>query len=84
MKIILFTRVNGEVPRLPNRPGLEFKHIHFESSNLDDLMLIAQHRVIDYPTSIIVDNNGRTILRLKGSIPSDYVDTILESEQKNG
>jgi hypothetical protein len=62
---------------LPDRQGLEFKHIRFDSTDLEDLMLVAKYRIIDYPTSIIVDGNDKMLLKVKGSIPGSYVDNLM-------
>lgn len=80
LAILLFTK-NGECPsNLPNRSGLKFKHIRFCSTDLDDLMLVARYRVIDYPMSIIVDDKGNVLLKVKGSIPESYIDNIINSK----
>jgi hypothetical protein len=77
MKILLFTANGDSPPAFPRRPGLEFEHIRFETNNLEDLLLIAKYRVINYPTSLIIDDRGKVLLKVKGSIPGNYVDNFL-------
>ena len=79
MRIIVFTRNGNKPPKCPERPGLEFQHIHFESSKLDDLMIIAKYRIVDFPTSLIINNKGKVLLKVKGAIPGSYVDNLLNS-----
>ncbi len=78
MQLLLFTKNNNKVPIFPNRPNLEFKHIQFETSNLDDLLIIARYRIINFPTSLIIDKRGKILLKIKGSIPSTYIDKFLD------
>ncbi len=75
-KIIVFTRNGEKIPKIPERPGLAFQHIRFDSVKLDDLMLIARYRIVNFPTSIIINGNGKILLRVKGSIPGSYVDNV--------
>ena len=77
MKVIIFTRYGAKLPKYPERPGLEFQHVQFESSNLEDLMVIAKYRILEYPTSIIINKRGQVLLKVKGSIPDRYVDNLL-------
>jgi thioredoxin-related protein len=77
--IYVFTKNGEKVPPLPSRPGLQFKHIKFDSTALEDLMLVAKYRVINFPTSIIVDGRGQVLMKVKGTIPDSYVDSLLES-----
>jgi len=79
MIIYTFTRNGTRVPKPPNRKGLDFKHIKFDSTLLDDLMLIAKYRIVDFPTSIIIDDHGKMLLKVRGSIPGNYVDSLLNS-----
>ncbi len=78
MTILLFTKNENKIPSFPKRPGLEFKHIRFETSDLDDLLIIARYRIINFPTSLIIDKRGKILLKIKGSIPSTYIDKFLD------
>jgi len=77
MQILSFTRNGSRAPSHPKRPGLDFKHIQFESNDLDDLLLVARYRIINFPTSLIIDTNGKILLKVKGSIPNRYVDNLI-------
>jgi len=75
--ILTFTKNSSKIPALPQRPGLEFKHVEFESNDLDDLLLIAKYRIINFPTSLIIDDRGKVLLKVKGSISSKYIDSFI-------
>jgi len=79
VKIIVFTKNDGSTPSFPRRSGLEFRHVQFESVELDDLLLIAEYRVIHFPMSIIIDGKGKVLMKVRGAIPDSYVDNLLES-----
>lgn len=77
MQLIIFTRGNKKLPSyLSKYKKLNFKHIRFDSTNLDDLLIIAQYRIISYPTSIIVNNKGSILLKKKGFISLTYLNEI--------
>ena len=73
MQILVFTKGGGKVPNIPTRSGLRSQHIQFETTLLDELLLIAKYRIINFPTSLIIDNKGKVLLKVRGSIPSSYV-----------
>jgi len=75
MRIIVFTR-NGTNPKFPNRPGLDCKHIRFDTNNLDELLTLAKFRIVNFPTSLILDKRGKILLKVKGSIPNTYIDRL--------
>lgn len=77
MQILLFTKNSQIPPKFPNRPGLQVRYIKFESTELDDLLLIAKHKILNFPMSVIVDDNGKAIIKMYDSIPDDYVDAVL-------
>ena len=79
MKILVFTKKYKDEVDFPQdvREGLNVEHISFDSTKLDDLLKIAQYRVINYPTSIILNNKGKVLLKIRGSIPDGYVNNIL-------
>lgn len=76
-KILVFTKNSGKVPTCPKRPGLEFEHIQFETNDIDHLLIIARYRIINFPTSLIIDNQGKVLLKVKGSIPAAYMNKVL-------
>jgi len=78
MQILVFTKNGCLTPTIPQRDGLEIKHVHFESTLLDDLLLIAKYRIINFPMSLIVDGRGNVLLRVKGAIPGRYFDSLTE------
>lgn len=80
MKILVFTKNDISPPSFPDRPNLECRHVRFESTNLDDLLLIAKYRIIQFPMSIIIDGRGRVLMKIKGTIPESYIDNIMEDE----
>lgn len=77
MRIIVFSKNGRKIPKLPNRPGLETKHISFNTSNLEELLLIARYRIINFPTSLIISDTGKVLLKVKGSIPNSYVNSFV-------
>jgi hypothetical protein len=77
IQILLFTKNGSKIPNFPKRPNLKFKHIRFETNNLDDLLTIAKFRIINFPTSLIINGRGKILLRIRGAIPSIYVDKFL-------
>jgi len=76
MTILTFTKNGSKAPAFPNRQGLSFRHIKFETNILEDLLLIAKYRIINFPTSLIIDNAGNVLLKVKGAISNKYVDSI--------
>lgn len=76
MELLIFTRNGKKIPKLPQRPGIKFQHIQFESQKLDDLLKVAKYRIFEFPTSLILDNRGRILLRVRGSITNKYIDSI--------
>lgn len=78
MKILIFNK-NGykPFPSIPQRQNLEVQHISFESNVLDDLMLVAKYKVLSFPTSLIIDNNGKILLKVKGILSESYIDNLL-------
>jgi hypothetical protein len=78
MRIVLFTRNGGKLPSIPIRDGLEFLHVPFESSDLNNLMLIAKYKILNYPTSLVLDSKGKVLLKVRGALPTSYVDSILQ------
>lgn len=79
MEIITFTREKENLT-CPIRDGLIFRHIVFNSSKLDDLMLVAKYKIVSYPTSIILDSKGRLLLKVRGTIPDTYIDNFMDSQ----
>jgi len=77
MRLLMFTR-NG-TKKLNTPPGLDFHHIPFESNRLSDLLDIARHRVINFPTSILLNDRGKIVLRVRG-MPSN---TMLQHAMQN-
>ena len=77
MQVLVFTKNGRKVPRLPNRPGLDTRHISFGTTLLEELLLIARYRIVNYPTSLIIDNKGKVLLKVKGSIPNSYVNSFV-------
>lgn len=76
MQLIIFTKDDEELPDLSQYKDLRFRHIRFSSTDLDDLLLIAQYRIISYPTSIIINDKGSILLKKKGFISLTYLDEI--------
>ena len=76
MQIVVFTRKNQSIPKFPKRSKLKFRHVIFESTDIDDLRLVALYRIINFPTSIIIDDNNKVLIKVKGSIPGEYVDML--------
>jgi len=73
MRVVVFTKDENREINFPTRPGLEFKHIRFETNDLDELLLIASFRVVNFPTSIIIDNKGKLLLKIRGTISEEYL-----------
>lgn len=77
VKVYVFTKNGIKIPQLPDRPGLQLQHVRFDSNKLDDLILVAKYRIINFPTSIIIDGRGKLLLKVKGTIPESYIGSIL-------
>ena len=64
----------------------EFKDVEFESVDVDDdeEMLTEKYQVRSVPTIILVDENGKSIKKLIGLLPSkdDYIREIREELSK--
>lgn len=76
MKILVFTKKGQETPSFPQRPGLEVQHVCFNSSKLDDLMLVAKYRILNYPSTLVIDSRGKVLIKMRGSVPDNYLDTL--------
>jgi len=70
MRLLMFTRNGTKVPKTP--PDIEFQHIKFESNKLADLLDIAQYRVINFPTAILLNDKRKVMLRTRG-MPSPTI-----------
>ena len=79
MKILAFTRDGQKIPNIPLRPGLQFQHIVFESNKLEDLLLVAKYRVVNFPTSLVIDDSGKVLLKVKGSIPEYCLSGVINT-----
>lgn len=82
MKILIFNRNGCKVTPL-KRDDLDIKYISFESTILDDLMLVAKYKIFDFPTSLIIDNHGRILLKIKGTLSEDYINNFLYERGEN-
>ena len=47
--------------------------INFFSSKQEDLMLVSKYRVVALPTLVILDDNGRVIMRIVNNIEAQYI-----------
>jgi hypothetical protein len=75
MQVLVFT--NGHKrPTIPLREGLTIRYISFDTSSLDDLLMIARFRIVTYPTSLIIDNRGKVLLKMHGSVPASYINNL--------
>jgi hypothetical protein len=79
MKILTFTRDGQKTPNVPLRDGLQLQHVVFESNKLEDLLLIAKYRVVNFPTSLVIDDTGRVLLKVKGSIPEYCLSGVMNT-----
>jgi hypothetical protein len=77
MKILIFNR-NGYRPvvSVPTKPNLNIEYVSFESNVLDDLMLVAKYKILNFPTSLIIDNNGKVLLKVKGMLSENYISCL--------
>jgi hypothetical protein len=78
IKLYVFTKGRQDLPRIPNKEGMEVKHIQFESTRLDDLLLIAKFRIINYPMSVLVDGQDHVLLRMKGALNDRLLDNVAQ------
>lgn len=51
--------------------------IHRDSSVLKDLLLIAKHRIVETPMTLMLTDDGATIARLRGVLSASMCDKIL-------
>ena len=79
IKVIIFTKDSKTIPFLPTKDGVEFRHISFNSSKLEDLMVVARHRVLQYPTTIVFDSSGRVILRLSSIVSEPFLEDMINT-----
>jgi len=77
MTILVFTR-NNKLPKIELRNDLDVRFIDFDSTKLDDLLTIAKYRVVNCPTSLVIDNRGKIMLRVKGVVPRTYLNRLAE------
>jgi hypothetical protein len=78
MRLVFFTRNGTKPPQAP--PGIEFQHIQFESNKLADLLDIAQYRVINFPTSILLNDKDKVVLRTRGMPSKTTLQYAMQSQ----
>ena len=75
MQLLFFTRhADNQQPFV--REGLSIKHVTFDSNDLEDLLLVAKFRIVNFPTSLIIDNKGKVLLKMYGRVPVSYVNDL--------
>ena len=79
MRILLFTKSSTDKIRLPKKvkERLNVEHISFDTTDLDKLLKVAKYRIINFPTSLVIDDNDKILLKIRGSIPGEYADNLL-------
>ena len=78
MEILVFTRKESNIKFKKVREGLTIRQIPFSSRKLDDLLIIAKHRILNFPTSLVIDGNGKVLLKMHGTVPMSYVNTLCD------
>lgn len=78
MKLIIFTKDGTDVPSIPDDiNNIKIQYVIFNSTNQDQLLLIAKYRIIDYPTSIIINERDEILMKVNGPIPDGYITSLL-------
>ena len=78
IQILSFIRDRyGDWPVSP-RKDVGIKVVIFEASNLEDLLLIAKYKIVDFPVSIVIDGNDNVLLRIRGLVSSDVLDNLVK------
>lgn len=82
MKLLVFTQKYADKIIIPQNIQNKFdvKYIPFDSNNIDNLLDIALFRVINFPTFIIIDDKGKLLLRIRGSISEEYLERYLTGD----
>lgn len=81
MKLLIFTKKHIDkidaLAYIEDKCGVEY--IPFNTNNLDQLLKIARFRIINFPTSIIIDNRGKVLFRINSIIPNYYITKYLDT-----
>jgi hypothetical protein len=75
MQILIFSK-NEKHPTIPVRPGLSIRYIMFNTNVLEDLLLIARYRILNFPTSLVIDDRGKVLLKMRGTVPTSYINKL--------
>ena len=74
MKILAFYKYGFDFIERPFEiVGIPITYINFDSTELEDLKLVAKYRIVQYPTSILI-RKTKVLFRISGMIPSDYIE----------
>jgi len=76
MQILIFTKKFMQIQDLKLRNGLSIKYVAFESTNIDDLLLIARYRILNFTTSLVIDDRGKVLLKMRGTVPTSYINKL--------
>ena len=80
MRYILFNRNMSDDYILPDIKGISCQRICFNSNNLDDLLLVARYGIVNYPSSIIINEKDKLVLKMSGPIPIEYLNELATKE----
>ncbi len=74
MRLLIF--INSKL-RSPPKFEIDYQYVDFNSTKLDDLMLIAKYRILDFPTTLVIDLNGKILLRMRGVVSNKQISDLL-------
>ena len=83
MRYILFNKHVFDDYLLPDINGIICQRVCFNSNNLNDLLLVAKYKIVNFPSSIIIDKKDKLILKMRGNIPIEYLNELLSKELGN-
>jgi len=75
MQVLIFSKSDRHAT-IPGRPGLTIRYIRFNTNVLEDLLLIARYRILNFTTSLVIDDRGKVLLKMRGTVPPSYVNKL--------
>ena len=74
MKILAFHKNGFDFEEKPSEiAGIPVTYVNFDSTELEELKLVAKYRIVQYPTSILL-RKTKVLFRISGMIPLDYIE----------
>ena len=80
MSILIFIRNGAKVPKITIRDNFDIRFISFDSNILEDLLCIARYKVVNFPTSLIINDGGKVLLKMRGFVPRIYINKFFNTQ----